>query len=241
MASRFNYLSASDLASFIHTMSGVTNTALAEQFISDAERIVDAYVGSGPKFYSDLTLENTAVISAEASAVVQSITFGNRRPNYWAKGGLYVELLDVPGNPTHASIGQKRLAVASTSGQVTLVSGYSVDVPANSTLYMSQESVFPRIWDSDPLGTPRLPDQLDVAVAWQVEYGILFGSEAYGLGDADVATDEDATVQSRTYASGYSETRLPGQERGLARFVSPKVRAILRDIINSTGYLRGNR
>ena len=107
-----------------------------------------------------------------------------------------------------------------------------------STIFMHQESAFPRAWDSDPLGTPRMPDELAHAIAWQVEYGILFGSEAFGLGDADVATDEAGQVQSRTYASGYSETRVPGQERGLARWVAPKTRAVLRRIISSTGWLQ---
>ncbi len=238
--SRFNYLTPENLAQYIHTMATVTDNDLAAKFITDAERIVDAYVGAGPRFYSDLTGSNTNTITSGASAAVVSGTvFGNRRPNYWAKGGHYLELLDIPGNPTSADIGQSRLITASTSGQVTLLSGFSADIAAGASFWLHQESAFPRVWDSDPFGTPQLPDELEQAVAWQVEYGIQFGSEEHGLGDSAVATDLGGQVQSRTYASGYSETRVPGEARGLARWVAPKARAILRRIMHNTGRLQG--
>jgi len=240
--SRLNYITPGKLAQYIHTMSGVTDNDQAASFITDAERIVDAYVGPAPRFYTDQTGDTSAVIASGTSAsVVTADVFGDRRPNYWAKGGHYLHVLDVPGSPSSALIGESRLIVASTSGQVTLVSGFLTDVPSGSTFWLHQESAFPRVWDTDNFGTPRLPDVLENAVALQVEYGILYGSEAFGLGDSGVATDEGASVQSRTYASGYSESRQPGQERGLARWTAPRARALLRSIMSNAGRLRGLR
>lgn len=235
--SQFNYLTTSGLAELIHTMSGVTDHALAAKFITDAERFIDAYIGQSQKFYTDLTGSLSSAAVSGATALSASV-FGNRRTNYWAAGGNYVRLTAIPGSGAHPSVGQKRLIVASASGTVTLASGFDVNLAAGVEFVMHQESRFPRWCDTDPWGTPWLPEHLAQAVAWQVEYGIQFGSESYGLGDSDVATGEDATVQARTYGSGYSETRVPGERRGLAVWVAPKARAILRDVIAATGRLR---
>lgn len=234
--SRFNYLGTSGLAELIPTMSGVTDHALAADFISDAEKMIDAYVGPFPKFYCDLTGTLDAQLASGATTVSGS-SFGNRRPNYWAVGGHYLVICDVPGSPTSALIGTKRLIVASTSGTVTLASGWTVAVPSGTSYYTTQESRFPRWCDSDPWGTPKLPDLLDQAVAWQVEYGIQFGSESYGLGDSSVATGDSELITNRSYGSGYSEGRSVDARRGLAVWVAPKVRAIMRRLTNTTGWL----
>ena len=234
--SRFNYLGTSGLAALIPTMSGVTDHALAAKFITDAERMIDAYVGPMPKFYSDLTGALDAQLASGALTISGS-SFGNRRPDYWAKGGHYLIITDIPGTPTSALIGTKRLIVASTSGTVTLATGYDEAVPSGTSYYTHQESRFPRVYDTDPHGTPQLADALEQAVAYQVEYGIAYGSESYGLGDDAVVTGDDELVSSRTYGSGYSESRRAEARQGLATWVAPKVRAILRSIMNVTGWL----
>jgi hypothetical protein len=238
--SRFNYLGTSGLAALIPTMSGVTDHDLAATFITDAERMIDAYVGSMPRFYPDLT-GTFDVELPSGSLTISGSSFGNRRPDYWAKGGNYLIITDVPGSPTSALIGTKRLIVASTSGTVTIGTGYTEAVPAGVGYYTHQESRFPRWCDTDPHGTPRLPDELEQAVAYQVEYGIAYGSESYGLGDDAVVTGDDGAVSSRTYGSGYSESRVTGagagSRGGLAAWVAPKVRAILRELLNATGWL----
>ncbi len=235
--SRYNYILPSELPGFIHTMSGVTDEDLAVKFISDAERIVDAFVGPAPRFHQDLTGTVSSTVASGVTTWPATI-FGNRRPNYWAKGGLYVEILEIAGDPSSALVGEQRLAVASQNEQVTLDTAFSDSVVSGSSFLIHQESHFPRVWNSDPFGSPRMPDLLKVAVAWQVEYGILFGSEEFGLGDSAVATDEDGQVQARTYGSGYSETRIPGNKRGLATWIAPKARAVLREMLQVTGSMR---
>lgn len=234
--SRFNYLGTSGLAELIPTMSGVTDHALAAKFITDAERMIDAYVGPMPRFYSDLTGAFDAQL-ASGALTISGTSFGNRRPNYWARGGHHLIITDVPGAPTSALIGTKRLIVASSSGTITIAAEYTEAVPSGTSYYTHQESRFPRWCDSDPHGTPQLPDELNQAVAWQVEYGIAYGSEAFGLGDDALVTGDDELVTSRTYGSGYSESRRAEARQGLASWVAPKARAILRSLINAAGWL----
>lgn len=237
--SRFNYIGTSGLAAEIPTMSGVTDHALAAEFITDAERMIDVYVGPSQPFYSDLTGTLDAALPS-GQLTLSGSSFGNRRPNYWAVGGHYLTITDVPGAPTSALIGTKRLIIASTSGTVTLATGYSEDVPSGTAYYTHQESRFPRWNDSDPWGSPTLPDEVAKATAWQVEFGIAEGSESYGLGEDSVVVGSDGAVVSRNYGSGYSESRATqgaGSKAGLAALIAPKARAILRSLMNSTGWL----
>lgn len=231
--SRFNYLGTSGLAELIPTMSGVTDHAIAADFISDAERMIDAYVGGVPRFYCDLTGTFSATLPS-GTLIVSGSSFGDRRRNYWAVGGHYLTIK----NSTETSVvGAKRLIVASVSGTVTLASGFGVNVPSGAEYVTSQVSRFPRWCDSDPWGSPELPDALAQAVAYQVEYAIAYGSESYGLGDDAVVTGDDELVTNRSYGSGYSEGRRAEARQGLAAWVAPKVRAILRGLINAVGYL----
>lgn len=234
--SDFNYILPAELPRFIHKMSSVTNETTAARFISDAERLVDAYVGPGPRFYFDEQGDITTDMASGAVVVTSSI-WSSRRPNYWAQGGVYVRLIG-PAGLASGLIGQERLVIASDGESVTLASGFDVAVPAGTEFSFRQVSSFPRLWDQDPFGTPQLPFLLKQGVAAQVEYGIFFGSEAFGLGDESVVTDEGGDVQSRTYGTGYSESRDTRRRDGLAVWVAPKTRALLRQLLSSTGWMR---
>lgn len=230
----YDYVRPQRLPDLIHTMASVTNNALAAQFISDAERIIDVFVGPWPSFYPELTLNLSATLASGATTL-QSSTLGDRRPNWWAQGGVYVVVKDGPS----ALIREKRLVVASDTDQLTLASGFPGVLTAGSAeVILRQESKFPRWEDCDAQGDPFLPPQLEAAVAYQVEYGIHFGSEEFGLGDSVVTVDH-GEVQSRSYGSGYSESRFPNVVTGFSRLVAPKARGVLKPLMNRTGRLRG--
>lgn len=230
----YNYLSTTKLAELIHTMASVTDADTAAKFISDAERLVDVWVGPQLGFYPELTLELTATLASGATTL-QSSTLGSRRPDYWAQGGVYVVAKDGPSGV----IREKRLVVGSDDNQLTLASGFSGQLTAGTgKVVLRQESKFPRFCDMDTQGDPFLPFELEAAVAYQVEFGIHYGSEEYGLGDSDVTTDQ-GDIQSRSYGSGYSEARSSTHPvRGLGRMMAPRTKALLRNLVNSTGYLR---
>ncbi len=233
--SQHNYITPDELPEFIHTMSGVTDPVLAAKFIGEAERIVDVYVGPAQKFYTELTGSLDVAVASGATAWGAGM-FGNRDPGYWARGGVYIEITEADAEPS--LVGQARLVVASSGNQVTLASGFGADAGVGTRFIYRQRSRFPRVQDRDVRGYPRMPDDLKPAVAYQVEYGILFGSEAFGLGSTGVAIDPDDGVQSRTYGSGYSESRNTARRSGLAVWVAPKARMQLRRLLNATGRLR---
>lgn len=235
--SDYNYIRPAELPEILVTMSTVTDEDMAARFISDAEHIIDAYVGPAPKFYVDGTGSSVAALSA-GDTTWYGDRWGSRYKNYWAAGGVYVTVVDGPDDAT----GQSRLIVASDDGFVRLASGFSVDVPAGTLFNFSQRSRFPRWRDRMNVEMPDMPMELRRAVAFQVEYGFLFGSEAHGLSDQAVADGESTEIQSRSYASGYAESRAVGSassKRGLALLVAPRARAELRNLLGSTGYMRG--
>jgi hypothetical protein len=230
----YNYILPSELAAYIHSMASVTNEAVAATFISDAERVVDAFVGPGRKFYPRLGGETAAEIASGATTLTAEI-FGDRRPDYWAAGGAYITLVSAADSSLN---GERRLIVASLNpNTVTLVSGFDAVLAAGAQFYFQQESAFPRIWDQDTWGNPDIPELLKAAVAAQVEYGIVYGSEAFGLGDTDIAADTSGDITSRSYGSGYSESRDARRKDGMAVWIAPRARVLLRQLLSSTGRL----
>jgi len=233
----FNYVTPAELPGLIPSMATVTNDVLAARFISDAEAMIDALAGPAPRFYAPGIAGHFAALVASGASGISASVFGTRRPNYWAVGGLYVRVSD---STESSIIGQQRLIIASDSSEgVTLASGFSADAPAGTEFVLEQNSAFPREWDQDPFGSPVLPFLLDRAVAAQVEFGIMAGSEDFGLGSSSLVTDAEGGVTSRTYGSGYSESRDANRRNGLAVFVAPRARAIMLagKLLNTAGYL----
>lgn len=236
--SEFNYLTPSGLLQYARSMSTITNETLAAGFITDAERVIDAYVGPGPRFAPclTLTLVTGAASGATTLASVDGLSPGERK-NYYACGGSYIEVLD-PITGAITLVHQRRLVVTSSGQTLSLASGFPAALPAGTQLEFRQVSAFPRAWDIDLYGAPRLPEGLAAAVAAQVEFGIAFGSEGFGLSDPAIAVDE-GDVTSRTYSSGYSESRRPAGYQGLATYLAPRARYLLSRLVHSAGYLRG--
>jgi hypothetical protein len=233
--STYNYILPSELAAYIHTMASVTNEALAATFISDAERVIDAFAGPGPQFYQRLGGDTAALVASGATTLTSDI-FGSRRPDYWAAGGAYIHIVSA----ADASLnGERRLVVGSANpNTVTLASGFGAALAAGAQFQFQQESAFPRIWDQDTWGNPDMPELLKAAVAAQVEYGIIYGSEAFGLGDTNIVADTNGDVTSRSYGSGYSESRDARRRDGMAVWIAPRARVLMRRLLASTGKLR---
>jgi hypothetical protein len=230
--SELNYLRPSQLLDYVHSLASVTSEAQAVKHISDAERIVDAYVGKGPRYHR--VPLNVALVAPALSGATDLETNQSGDPNYWAQGGAYVVLRE---GVAAAHIGQARLVVLSDEGAWTLASGFDVALPTTVRLDFEQRSAFPREWDVDSHSNPRLPDLLARAVAYQVEFALTNGD--LGMG-APAPVADTGGVQSRVYGSGYSETRsVLTPVTGLGLHVAPKARDILRVLINSTGRLAG--
>lgn len=234
--SEFRYIDVSELATYILTISGITNSGLAAAHVTAAEQVIDAYVGPGWRFYPEVT-GNPLVATSGTS--LQADVFGDssREPNYWAHGGLYVEVLSNPSGP--GAVGEGRLVVASSGDTVTLATAFSATLGTDAEFRTYQRSAFPRAWHINAKAAPFLPHELKVATAYQVEYGMQAGGEAFGLSTAQLVTDERGGIQSESYGSGYSYSRDSSRVQGLAVYLAPRARVLLRRLINSTGHLVG--
>lgn len=236
--SAFNYVNPSELVSLIPSIATVTNETLAARFISDAEYMIDALAGPAPKFYPDITGEVDALMASGATGLTSDI-FGSRKQNWWAVGGVYLRIVE---SATSGLVGQERLVVSSGPADDTIVlaTGFDLAVPAGTVFTFDQRSAFPRLWDQDSFGSPKMPHLLKQAVAAQVEYGLYAGGESAGLGTAALVTDADGAVTQRSYGSGYSESRDPNRRQGIALYIAPRARAIMQagHLINTAGYLR---
>lgn len=236
--SDFNYIRPAELPEILVTMASVTDEALAARFISDAEHIIDAYVGPAPKFYVGGSGASIAALASGDTAFYGD-RWGSRYPNYWSQGGTYITV--IAGAPASV-LGQSRLLVGSDVNLVTLASGFAADVPAGAIFNFEQRSRFPRYWDRMNLDFPDMPMEVKRATAFQVEYGFLRGSEEEGLSEQSVADGEATEIQSRSYSSGYAESRAVGSassKRGIAALISPRARAELYRLLGTTGYMRG--
>jgi len=221
MATDYQYLTPAEYAAIDLSVSGITNSALAEKHISYAEKLVDAYCGAWPQFYP----EPTGEVEAVAGAVVTSSTFGTNNPNYWAAGGLYLHVYDGAG------AGENRLIIASnSSNQVTLVSAISA-LDTTSKFILRQESVFPRYNDIDGAEVPYIPGQVKRAVAMQVSYGTQKGSEGAGMWHNEPVLNERADLVSESYGSGYSYSRDARKVQGAAQFIAPQAALHLRGFV----------
>ncbi len=228
MASEYQYLTTAEYASYDLSVSGVTNDALAEKHISYAEKLVDAYCGAWPQFYTEDTGTPTAVSGAMVTANLFS---NNYNPNYYAAGGLYLYVYEGTG------AGEERLITASTTaGAVTLLTAIS-GMNAASKFILRQHSVFPRYKDIDGADVPFIPRQVKQAVAAQVAYGTQKGSEGAGMWHSDPVSNERADLVSESYGSGYSYSRDARRVQGPAQFIAPQAQMHLRGFIWRVGRL----
>ena len=110
----YNYLNPTELAQYIHTMAAVSNQALAASFISDAERVIDAFAGPSPPYYTDL-MGTTAATMAPLQTDLTATLFGDRRPAYWARGGVYIHVV----SSSEAMIPSTKLSPTKTARTVS--------------------------------------------------------------------------------------------------------------------------
>lgn len=231
MASEYQYLTTTEYASYDLSVSGVTNTALAEKHISYAEKLIDAYCGAWPKFYH----ESTGQVDDVSDTLVTASLFDNRHTNYWAAGGLYLFVFDGGG------VGEERLITASNaSGQVTLASAIS-GLDTTSEFVLRQYSVFPRYKDVDAGDIPFIPRQVKQAVAAQVAFGTQKGSEGAGMWHSEPVLNDRGDLVSESWGSGYSYSRDARRVEGMGQYIAPQAAVHLRGFIWRVGKISRTR
>lgn len=227
MASKRGYLSQAELSEYADIT--ITNTTEADDQISQAEELIDAYVGPQQKAV-DETIEGRVASAGASTLTLES----SRHQNVFQKNYfLYCQVEIVGGTGS----GQRRIVTASTyEGVLTVDSSWST-VPDSTSYYkIYQLGKFPRYCDSyfDGNVSPQLyvksiPEAVRRAVAAQVQYFIEQGAEFFA--------GEDSSLQSETIGD-YSYSRgATGGGGGVTNLIAPKAKQYLRGIVNRKGVM----
>lgn len=223
--SRRGYLSQAELAELADIT--ITDTDEADDQISQAEEMIDAYVGFQNKFIRGVLTRrasggtsNTLTLHTDDQNVVDV--------DYYK--GCEVEIIGGTG------VGQRRIISGSTRAGVITVSSNWTTTPDSTSFYkIYQLGKFPRPQDvtyysqESPFTYYKsIPEAVKRAVAAQVEYVI-------NMGEAFFTTDKSDKQSENIGDYGYSRANNAGGQIG--RMIAPKAKAFLSGIMNRTGEL----
>lgn len=222
--SRRGYLSQSELEQFANIT--VTDTAEADDKISQAEEMIDAYIGYQDKF---MVKSIKGLCAAVGST---SLTLETSQQNVYDIDYFKLCEVEILGG---TGAGQRRKVTASTkAGVLTIDSAWSTNPTTTSLYKVSQIGKFPRVCDietytsgSNTTYYKAIPEALKRATAAQVEYFI-------EMGDAFFAGDKSEMESERI--GDYSYTKGQGVA-SIAKLISPKAKMLLKGIYNRTGVL----
>lgn len=217
------YLSQSELEQFANIT--VTDTAEADDVISQAEELIDSFVGYQCKFI-DEDYTGRAVSATSTTLTLETVHQNIFDVDYlkWCT----VEILGGTG------AGQRRKISNQTKAGVLTVEDTWTTTPSSDSFYrIHQLGKFPRLRDvTSHLDSgvttyyKLIPDPIRRAVAAQVEYII-------NKGDAFFASD---TSEKQSESIGdYSYSMGDNSSIGLARMIAPKAKLLLRGYTNRTG------
>jgi hypothetical protein len=220
--SRRGYLSQDELEQFANI--SVTDIDEADDVISQAEELIDAYVGFQDKFYEG------ELMGKASSASATSITLQTNQLTSFNKDffkGMEVEIVGGAG------AGERRGITASTGSGVLTVNEFSTDLDETSIYRIYQLGKFPRkedvFYDSnsgDNVYYKSIPEAVKRAVASQVEYIIEMGDELFKTDKLAFKSERIGDYAYEKEAGSYIDSLL-----------SPKSKILLRGITNRKGVI----
>lgn len=224
--SRRCYLSQAELQQFADIT--VTDATEADDQISQAEEIVDSYVGPQLRFYNQTLVRrasagggSTLTLHADDQNIFENDYFK------WCQ----VEIIGGTGE------GQRRTITTSTKAGVLTVQTAWTSAPDSTSMYkIYQLGKFPRYRDVTyyTQDTPytyykSIPEQVKRAVAAQVEFIIAMGASYFST-DKSMKQSESIGDYSYTMNGG-----LNGSSNPLSRMIAPKAKIALRGIMVRSG------
>lgn len=227
MASRRGYVTQDEVAEYANIT--ILDTTEADDKISQAEEMIDAYVGYQEKF---IECEHRGEPTSVSGRTVIDTSGGTqlfRTDGFFT--GCVIEILGGTG------AGQRKKIVSSSRDaySVTVDSDWSTEPDTSSFFRIYQLGKFPRCRDVflNNFGTvyyKSIPEAVKRAVAAQVEFFV-------GMGDDYFSTDK-AEMQSESLGNySYSKGSNSQGESSTVRTIAPKTRLLLKGIKNSTGRL----
>lgn len=223
MASRRGYLTQTELAEFADIV--INDSAEADDQISQAEEMIDAYLGPQDRF---LRFEYRGEVSSASTTVIVDSGSGNNMDvidNFYA--GAEIEILSGALSGEHRSI-----VSSSRSAKSITVSVAFSGTPATGVMFrIYQLAKFPRHKDvrlnrAGDLWVKSIPDALRRATAAQVAFVIEKGP-GFFAGDASQLIAEG--IDNYNYQRGGT------MATPTVALIAPRARTLLRGYVNRTG------
>ena len=222
--SRRGYLSQTELAQFANIT--VTDTDEADDRISQAEELIDMYIGAQIKFFeSDIT-------GRASAGGASTLTLQTTQQNIYEIDYFKLCEVEIIGG---TGAGQRRKCTGSTKAGVLTVDAAWTTTPDNTSFYkIYQLGKFPRQKDviyyseaSPNTYYKSIPEAVKRAVAAQVEFIVEMGDDYFA---SDRAEKESESI------GDYSYSNMAGAA-GVQRLIAPKVKMLLRGIRNRLGVI----
>jgi hypothetical protein len=222
--SRRGYLSQDELEQFANI--DITDTTEADDKISQAEEMIDAYVGAQDKYMTE------SIKGVAAAVGSTSLTLETSQQNVYDIDYFKLCEIEILGG---TGAGQRRKITASTkAGVLTIDSAWDTN-PTSGFYKISQIGKFPRYCDVETYTTSAgvstyyksIPEPVKRAVAAQIEYLIEMG-DSFFAGDKSEMESESIGDYSYTKGQGTSS---------VSKLISPKTKILLKGIFNRKGVL----
>lgn len=222
--SRRGYLSQSELEQLANIT--ITDVTEADDVISQAEELIDAYVGPQSKHIEE-TIKGVA-----AAATSTGLTLETSQQNTYDIDYFKLCEIEILGG---TGVGQRRKITGSTKAGVLTIDSAWTTTPSTDSFYkISQIGKFPRACDVETYTSganttyyKAIPEAIKRAIAAQVEFYIEMG-ESYFKGDKPEMESESVGDYSYTKGQGVSN---------LYKLISPKVKILLKGIVNRIGQI----
>lgn len=223
MASRRNYVTTTEVDELI----GSGNSTDLQ--ISEAEELIDAYVGHQDKFYNwELTGRSPSAGGAS------SITLQTNQQNIYDIDYFKWCEVEIIGG---TGVGQRRIITASTkAGVLTVASAWTTTPDSTSFYKIYQLGKFPRKQDvmfyseqTPSTYYKQIPEAVKRATAAQVEFMSQMGDEYF-------KTDRVDKVSERIGDYAYENANSQGVGfTGAEKLIAPKAKILLRGIRSRIG------
>lgn len=217
--SRRDYVTAAEVLE----MAGITPTVVE---ISEAEEIIDDYVGFQDKF---MQIEFRGLISTGGANNVRLDPRNQSNLQADFLKGCWIEVTGGTG------AGQRKKITAQTlAGYITLESDFGTALDTTSYYRIWQLGKFPRTQDVeyDGLYTNKhyknIPEAVRRATAAQVEYMSVMGDNFFASDKPDMEGESIGDYS-------YTKRGTGGSTTGASKLIAPKARVLLRGIANRTG------
>lgn len=223
--SRRGYLSQGELEQYADIT--VTNTTEADDRISQAEELIDAYVGYVCKFF-DYDLVGKASAAGGTTLTLQSDQQNLYDNDYFRL--CEIEILSGTG------AGQRRTVTSSTKAGVLTVTTWTANPSTDSIYKIIQLGKFPRDEDvtlfssSSPyVYIKHIPENVKRAVVAQVEFFIEMGDKYFKTDESGI---ESESLGDYSYSKGGGGST---SWAGIERLISPKAKLLLKGYIKRIG------